>query len=294
MLGASGMLGHQLVRHLAPGHEVFATVRTPDGPTVRTVLGEACEKIFTDIDATNFDSVAGVFAAATPDVALNCIGVIKQLSAAKDPTTSIEINALFPHRLAALCRAGETRLVHFSTDCVFSGARGNYSESDVADAADLYGRTKLLGEVEGPGCLTLRTSIIGRDLVKDVGLLEWFLSNRGSKVRGFRRAVFSGFPTVELARIVGWIISEHEELDGVYHVASPPIDKYDLLVRIRDAMDLDIEIVPDDELEIDRSLDGSRFRRATGFEPRSWDEMVSTLVEDAGPYDDWRALHGSR
>ena len=289
VLGAAGMLGHRLARRLAPNHDVFGTVRALDHGAVRTVLGEACEEVLTGVEATDLGSVANALAAARPDVALNCIGIIKQVREAQDPTTSIEVNALFPHRLADLCRSTGSRLVHFSTDCVFSGSHGSYEESDTPDATDLYGRSKLLGEVEGSGCLTLRTSILGRDLVNDVGLLEWFLSNRGGQVRGFRRAIFSGFPTVELARIVEWIIADHAELNGVYHVASPPIDKYDLLVRIRDAMGLDIEIVADDDLEVDRSLNCDRFRAATGFEPPAWEDLVTALAEDAVPYDEWRS-----
>jgi dTDP-4-dehydrorhamnose reductase len=289
VLGAAGMLGHKLAQRLAGEHAVFGTVRSAEQPAVQKVLGAACEEVFRGVEAGDLSGIVDVFAAVRPDVALNCIGVIKQVREAKDAKTSLAVNALFPHQLAGLCRATGTRLLHFSTDCVFSGERGGYKESDVADATDLYGRSKLMGEVEGDGCLTVRTSILGRDLVKDVGLLEWFLGRRGGQVRGFRRAVFSGFPTAVLASIVERIITEHPELQGVYHVASPAIDKYDLLVRIRDAMGLDTEIVPDDELVIDRSLNDSRFRAATGFAPPSWAEMVNVLAEDAIPYDEWRA-----
>lgn len=289
VLGAAGMLGHQLVRRLGTDHTVVAAVRTVHHTVVRELLESAAARLLTGLEATEPGSVAEAIAAAEPEVVLNCIGVIKQLREATDAVTSISVNALFPHQLAEMCATAGARLVHFSTDCVFSGDRGDYTESDVPDAADLYGRSKLLGEVQGPGCLTLRTSIIGRDLVKDVGLLEWFLDNRGGSVRGFRRAVFSGFPTVELARIVEWLISEQPALEGVYHVASPPIDKYDLLMKIRDAMQLDIEIIPDDTLVIDRSLSCDRLRRETGFEPPDWSDMVKTLAADALSYDEWRA-----
>lgn len=291
VLGAAGMLGHQLARRLGPHHDVIGTVRDRADGVVGELLREACDGVLEGIDATEPDGVADAIAGARPDAVLNCIGVIKQVRAAQDAATSIAVNSLFPHRLAELCAPIGARLIHFSTDCVFSGRDGNYAEDDLPDAADLYGRSKLLGEVAGPGCLTLRTSIIGRDLVKDVGLLEWFLSNRGSRVTGFRKAVFSGFPTVALADIIGWLLTDHPRLEGVYHVASPPIDKYDLLVRIRDAMGLDIEIVADDELEIDRSLNCDRVCDATGFQPPSWDELVAALAEDATPYDEWRSQH---
>lgn len=288
VLGAAGMLGHKLAQRLAADHRVFGTVRA-DHPVVGKVLEPLCDQLFTGVEATEIAAIVDVFGMVRPEVVLNAIGVIKQVREAKDARTSLAVNALLPHQLASLCRAAGARLIHFSTDCVFNGERGGYTESDVADAIDLYGRSKLLGEVEGEGFLTIRTSILGRDLSKDVGLLEWFLSHRGGQVRGFRRAVFSGFPTVVLADIVARIVDQHAGLDGIYHVASAPIDKYDLLVRIRDAMQLDIEIVPDDELVIDRSLNGSRFEQATGMRPPSWTEMVARLAEDAAPYDQWRA-----
>lgn len=291
VLGAAGMLGHQLVRHLAADHDVSGTVRALEHGAARELLRGSCDRLLEGVDATDLDSVAAALDDTRPDAVLNCIGVIKQLREAHDPATSIAVNALFPHQVAGLCAPIGARLIHFSTDCVFSGRDGNYVEDDLPDATDLYGRSKLLGEVAGRGCLTLRTSIIGRDLIKDVGLVEWFLGNRGGRVKGFRNAIYSGFPTVSLAGIVAWLLADHDGLEGVYHVSSPPIDKYDLLVRIRDAMGLDIEIVADDEIEIDRSLNCDRFRAATGFEPPSWDELVAALAENAIPYDEWRSQH---
>jgi dTDP-4-dehydrorhamnose reductase len=203
------------------------------------------------------------------------------------------INALFPHRLADLCGSIGTRLIHVSTDCVFSGATGGYRESDVPDAGDLYGRSKQLGEVIRPGCLTLRTSIIGREITKSVGLLEWFMQRRQGAAQGYRRAVFSGLTTLALARVLLDVVSDHGELAGLYHVASEPICKLDLLQALNEALGLAVDIHPVDEPVIDRSLDASRFAAATGIAVPSWHRMIADLAEDPTPYDELRGHHGS-
>ena len=201
---------------------------------------------------------------------------------------------MLPHRLAEACADAGARLVHVSTDCVFSGRKGGpYTEDDLPDPEDLYGRSKLLGEVDRTGCLTIRTSIFGRDFLKQSALLEWFLSNRGGRVRGYRNAVYSGFPTQVLARIIGDLLEEHPELSGLVQVAGPPITKYDLLVMLREAMALDIEIEPYDDPPCDRSLSAARFVAATGYTIPSWDEMVREVAADPTPYDQWRLTHVS-
>ena len=220
---------------------------------------------------------------------VNCIGVIKQLPGAHDPIVSIGINSLFPHRLRALCHAAGARLIHVSTDCVFSGRKGMYAEADPSDAEDLYGRSKFLGEVGGEGAVTLRTSIIGRELSGTSGLVEWFLAQRGGKAEGYSRAIFSGLTSIALARVILDVAASHPELSGVYHVSVDPISKLDLLRLLNDAFDARVEIAPNDRVAIDRSLDSSRFRAATGFTPPSWPDLVREMAEDAKPYDHWRS-----
>jgi dTDP-4-dehydrorhamnose reductase len=168
-----------------------------------------------------------------------------------------------------------------------------YTEEDLTDAEDLYGRSKALGELDRPGCLTIRTSIIGRDFLKQSALLEWFLAQRGGTVKGYRNAVFSGLTTQALARVMGDVIERHPGLHGVCQVASEPITKLDLLTRIRDAMGLDIEIEPFDDPPCDRSLNPARFVAATGCRIPAWDEMVTDLAVDPTPYDDWRLAHAA-
>ena len=293
ILGASGMLGHKLYQTCATRFDTVGTVRSSSS-LVRELAADA--RIVDDITATNHPGIDAILADVRPDAVINCIGVVKQDAAAKDPVASIEVNALFPHKLARSCAAVAARLIHLSTDCVFSGREGGgqYTETDFADAEDLYGRTKLLGEIGGDGCLTIRTSMIGRELVGQHGLLEWFLSNDGGHVRGFRRAVFSGLTTSALSALICELVVEHRGLSGVWHVAADPINKFDLLCLIRTAYGLSVEIEPDETMVCDRSLDGSRFRAATGFVAPTWAAMIESMAADHTPYAKLRRIRATR
>lgn len=265
------MLGHEAVRVLAPEFDVRATVRDPAAATSREL-----DVPLHAFDAWEPEALPEVLAASGADAVLNCIGVVKQLEDASRPVPAITLNALFPHQLAEACSAAGVRLVHVSTDCVFSGALPaprRYTEDDLPDARDLYGRSKLLGEVVD-GALTLRTSIIGWELERSSGLLEWFASERGNHVRGFANALFSGLTTRALARVIGEILREHPSLTGLYQVSSEPISKYDLLQALNEALDLGCEVEQVDEPFVNRALDSSRFRRETGIEAPSWTEMI--------------------
>lgn len=278
VLGVSGMLGNAMYRKLSDGGEieVFGTARSSS--VQRFFAPEMASQIIAGVDVENQDSLARVFAEVRPQVVVNCVGLIKQLADADDLLQALPINAMLPHRLARLCELGGARLVHVSTDCVFAGTKGNYRESDPSDASDLYGKSKFLGEVAYPHTITLRTSIIGHELSSARGLVGWFLSQEGP-VKGYTKAIFSGLPTVELARVVSDVVLPRPELSGLYHVASAPIAKYDLLKLVADAYGKQIEIVADDALVIDRSLNAERFRDATGYVAPPWPELVRRMYE---------------
>lgn len=275
ILGATGMLGHVVFSQLAAaGLEVFGTVRDRS-EAARWFAPELLDRCLDRVEVFNFDSLIQALAAARPQVVINCIGIVKQASLAKDPCTSIYVNALLPHRLALACRLAGARLIHLSTDCVFDGSRGNYREDDPASAQDLYGRSKALGEVTAEGCLTIRTSIIGHELRGKLGLIEWFLAQEKG-VRGFTRVIFSGFPTVSLAKIM----REHllgPELTGLYHVAAAPIAKYDLLKLVDQQYGKGMEITADETMKLNRALDSTRFRQMTGYAPPAWPELVAEM-----------------
>jgi dTDP-4-dehydrorhamnose reductase len=277
VLGGDGMLGHRLFRHLRTRYDCRVTLRQDTAAYTHYQLFTP-DNSYYGIDVRSSERITEAMADFAPDAVVNAVGIVKQRPLAIDAIPSLEINALLPHRLAVLCRLAGARLLHVSTDCVFSGARGNYSEDDVADAHDLYGRSKLLGEVAAePHCLTIRTSIIGFELARRTSLLEWFLSQRGSTVKGFRNAIFSGFTTAVLSRIIEMQLTQRTYMGGVLHVASRPINKFELLTRIRDELGLDIDVVPDDTFRCDRSLDAARFRSSYDYEPPDWDSMIQEL-----------------
>ena len=278
ILGASGMLGNTALRLFAES-ESYVVIGSARSTGVLSYLPQALhEKVICGVDVENMDSLTGLFAQARPDVVINCIGLIKQLAEADNPLVAIPINALLPHRLAQLCGVAGARLIHMSTDCVFSGAKGMYCEDDAADANDLYGRSKFLGEVDYPHAVTLRTSIIGHELNSAHGLIGWFLAQQG-EVKGFTKAIFSGLPTVELARVMRDFVIPNPTLRGIYHVSAAPIDKYDLLQLVAKVYDKSITVKPEDKLVMDRSLDSERFRAATGYAPPAWADLVRGMRE---------------
>lgn len=276
VLGASGMLGNAMLRILAEdaAHDVFGTARS--ALVRRHFAAPLAPKIICGVDVENIDSLARLFGELRPQLVVNCIGLVKQLSNADDPLQALPINALLPHRLARLCALLDARLVHVSTDCVFDGHQGNYRETDRANADDLYGRSKFLGEVTYEHTITLRTSIIGHELDGSHALVNWFLAQNG-QVKGYRRAIFSGLPTVELARVVRDVVLPRTDLFGLYHVAAAPIAKYELLKLVAEAYRKVIDIEPDDSVVIDRSLDASRFHSATGYVAPAWPDLVAQM-----------------
>lgn len=276
VLGATGMLGNAMVRLLGNSEGLHVIAASRSANAARLFPEELAAEFIGGIDAESPDSLAELFARAHPDVVVNCVGLVKQVADAKNVMAAVPINTLLPHRLARLAEASSARLIHVSTDCVFSGSKGHYLETDRADATDVYGLSKFLGEVEGPHAITLRTSIIGHELRGRLSLLEWFLAQDGP-VKGYTRAVFSGFPTVELARIVRDHVLPRPELNGLYHVSAEPIAKHDLLKLIAAEYGRSTEIVPDHALVIDRSLNSDRFRAATGYRPPSWPELVASM-----------------
>jgi dTDP-4-dehydrorhamnose reductase len=278
ILGGTGMLGHMLFTQLSlqKDLDVYATARRSAGLTQWFEKG-AVEKIRPDVDADNFDTVIRAFAAIQPDIVINCIGLIKQLPLARDPLAAITINSLLPHRISMVCRSAKSRMIHISTDCVFDGKKGNYAENDTSDAKDIYGRSKYLGEVAySPHCVTLRTSIIGHEIKGKLGLIEWFLSQE-KLIQGYTNAIFSGFPTIEVADILRNYILPNEDLTGVYHVSSDPISKYELLKLVAEKYDKTIKIEPYDDFYQNRSLDSSQFRKITGYVPPTWPALIEKM-----------------
>jgi dTDP-4-dehydrorhamnose reductase len=276
VVGASGMIGSTVLRVLSENRdwEVFGSVR--DESVKRFFSTFISERLIAGVNVENQDSLIKIFDQIRPDVVINCAGLTKHKPEAEDPLVSIPINTLMPHRLSGLCKLVGARLIHVSTDCVFSGAKGGYVEFDFADARDVYGKSKALGEVHEPHAITLRTSTIGHELQTQFGLLDWFLSQEG-RCTGYTRAIFSGLPTVVFAQVVRDVVIPQKELFGLYHVAAKPIAKFDLLKLIAEVYGKTVAIVPDDKLVIDRSLDAERFHLATGYVAPEWPELIKLM-----------------
>ena len=279
ILGASGMLGSSLFRALSanPRLEVFGSLR--DCNFIQYFDQALHHSLISGIDMKNETDLLNLLQSIKPNFLINCVGIIKQQPNAKDHLENISINSLLPHLLALFCKETNTKLIHFSTDCVFSGTSGYYREHDFADANDLYGRTKFLGEVIAPNCITLRTSIIGHELNSNKSLIDWFLS-QSNEVKGFTKAIFSGMPTIEISRIVSEFIIPNTDLCGLYHLSSEPINKYELLKLVAKTYGVKTKVIVDDDVVIDRSLNSDRFRMLTGFQPKAWPELVVAMHDD--------------
>lgn len=289
ILGATGLLGHKLWQRLSARFaEVSCAVRGSRSSLARFGLYES-DRVIEHVDLGDFGGVEALLNRVRPDVVINCSGITKRRELPGNPAASILINALLPHRLADWCAAIGARLIIFSTDCVFDGREGGYTEDSPTTAEDLYGRTKALGEVRRKNVLTLRSSFIGRELAAGTELLEWFLDQRGKSIRGFRNALYTGVSTLHLAQLTGDIIEHWPALDGLYQIASEVISKYDLLRLARDAFRIDVDIEPDDSVIVRRNLDGTRFARATGYEQPAWAAMMAQIAEDTTAYDAFHA-----
>ena len=277
VLGSGGMLGSTLMRALPTllETEVLGTLRqTTALPRVEP------SRLITGVNADDFSSIERVLDDIKPRALINCIGLIKQLKEGQSPIPCIKINSLLPHQLANACSKRGVRLIHISTDCVFSGSIGNYTEQDIPDPPDVYGRSKLLGEVHEGG-LTLRTSIIGHEPSgKALSLIDWFLGAQGT-LRGFTHAIYTGIPTVELARVIALILRDFPNLTGLHHVSAQRIDKHSLLQIVqRVYRKTDVTLRPDDSFAIDRSLNSALFQQLSGWAPPTWESLISSMHQD--------------
>jgi len=276
--GGDGMLGHQLLLSLQHRHDVRVTLRQAMNQYKSYNLFTTANS-YSEIDVRDENKLLNVLADFKPEAVINAVGIVKQRKSAKEVIPSLEINALFPHRLSEMCQSINARMIHLSTDCVFSGSKGKYRENDPSDAIDLYGKTKYLGEVQSPHCVTLRSSIIGLELARNTGLIEWFLAQQ-EQIKGFKRAIYSGFTTQEMSRLIETILVKHPDLSGVWHVASEAINKYDLLQIFCTMLDRKkIPIEPDEVFICDRSLNGDAFKKATGYQAPHWNKMLRELAD---------------
>jgi dTDP-4-dehydrorhamnose reductase len=286
VLGGSGMLGHKVTQVAVKSfRDTWCTLRDEAAADHFGRYLPLSKERMAPLDAFDDSALESVLHRIRPSVVVNCIGVVKQKEEAQNPILTLTLNSVLPHKIAAIIGQWNARLIHFSTDCVFSGSKGNYSEKDIADATDLYGRSKLLGEVTTPNALTLRTSIIGRELYSHRSLLDWFLKQSFPSVPGYKSAWWNGVTTNHLAEFVVQIIAEHPNLAGLYHLGGPKLSKFELLTMIKAAYGLETAIASDESVVLDRTLNPDRLCNEIGYECPPWSELLRDLLSDPTPYD---------
>jgi dTDP-4-dehydrorhamnose reductase len=285
VLGAGGLLGHMLIRVLSESNDVFGTTR--EKPKISSPLAKFLpqEKWIGGVDASIPHSVEKIFDTDQFDVAINCIGLIKQRGSLVSDREMMAINGEFPHHLAQIANNHDTQVIHISTDCVFSGTKGSYLESDTPDPVDIYGKSKLLGELVDSNNLTLRTSHIGRELTVKKSFIEWLVSQKGGHVNGYSHAIYSGLTTQTLARTISKLLLGNSHLTGLFHVSSQPISKLEIINKLNELLDLRITVTPDASVEINRSLNSEKFQKTTSISPQTWDEMLADFCEDQKTYE---------
>lgn len=282
ILGITGMLGHKAFT-IFRQNQSFETFGTARKISDINKYFPNTKNIFSSVDALNPNSIFDLIDEINPDIILNCIGIIKQLKEAKDPILSIEINSLFPHKLAKHIKNSKARLIHISTDCVFSGDKGSYNENNDSDAKDLYGKSKYLGELKNyDNCITLRTSIIGPELKGKLSLLEWFLAQNTS-VKGYVNAIYSGLTTFELINIIENYVIKKSTKNGLYHISSNTISKFDLLKIIANVYNKKTVIEPFEEFKNNKSLNSDMFKNDFGYIVKPWETMISEMFNLTKP-----------
>ncbi len=278
ILGGNGMIGHQLFKNFSKKYETMVTLRSSYKKYKINGIFDKTNSFF-EIDVCHFAKLENLVIDYRPNVIINAIGITKQKI--NDEFKSEKVNSFFPKQLETLCELENIRLIHLSTDCVFSGQKGNYTETDLTDASDAYGKSKINGEIiNNKNVLTIRKSTIGPELANCHGLLEWFLSQKGV-IHGYSKAIFTGITTLELSRILETIIIYHKDLSGLFHISGPKISKLDLLKKMRVIFGkTKTNILVDENFKCDRSLDGSKFFKETKYISPSWDEMLLEIIDD--------------
>ncbi|NDF84089.1 MAG: SDR family oxidoreductase [Actinobacteria bacterium] len=285
VLGAGGLLGHMLIRVLGESFDVYGSTR--ESATTSSPLAKFLPQgqWIGEVDASKPASINKVFDADNFDVVINCVGLIKQRNSQVTDDEMMSINGEFPHYLAQVANSHGAKVIHISTDCVFSGLTGNYFETETPDPIDVYGKSKLLGELNDTRNLTLRTSHIGRELTTRKSFVDWLLSQRGGRVYGYSHAIYSGLTTRELSRLIGGLMHTNFGVTGLFHVSSEPISKLEIINKLNELLDLQIVVTPDSSVKVNRSLNSEKFQALTSITPTSWDTMLAEFCQDQKIYE---------
>lgn len=285
VLGGTGLIGNRLTRQLRQNADVYASTRTSlvEMPMLENIL-EPNKWIF-GLDATDFQFLESEIKRLKPDVIVNCLGVVKHQINPKNAEATILLNSVLPWRLSGIAEKYDFKLIHLSTDCVFSGETGNYKESSSPDAVDLYGRSKILGELNNAHVLTIRTSFVGREIKTFANLFEWVQRCQTTRITGYKRAIYSGLTTQAISEVIEKLIFDFSALTGLWHVSSEPISKYDLICMLNNSLNLKLDIESSEEFFCDRSLDSTAFASKTSLAIPNWITMVERYVLEQEWYE---------
>tara|TARA_Y100000766_G_scaffold110909_1_gene94924 strand:+ start:130 stop:1002 length:873 start_codon:yes stop_codon:yes gene_type:complete len=280
ILGCTGLLGNTITKNFLQNYdyEIYPIIR--DFSKIKFFKQEYHKNFVEILNILDLSELEKTITPIKPDIIINCLGLTNKFSNnnAFEIQEFIEINSLFPHKLYQLCMQLNIRLIHFSSDCIFSGKKGAYSETDIPDPIDIYGKSKLLGELDYENCITIRKSVIGHELFSKNGLLEWFI-DQNEVVQGYKKVIFSGLTALELSRLLAIYIIPSKNLKGIINVTGPSITKYDLLKKIARVYKKSINIIPNESVISNRSLNGSKFSNLSGYQPKSWNELINSMYQ---------------
>ena len=278
ILGADGMIGHKIAQSLEDFELILASRKSISLKSIGIIKGKMVQhNLITDSLDLLLDST-------TPDIIINCAGITTRRGVEDNIVNTRLLNSELPHKLDSWANLNSKKLIHFSTDCIFSGNRGNYLDNDFADADDIYGKSKALGEVDSPNTLTLRCSMIGRELYNFTELFEWLKKNKNKKIEGYSNTFYSGITTVRMGIILNQILKKNLNLSGIYNISSTPISKFDLLTKLSNAFNLNVEVKQNTNNKSNKVLISEKFTEITGIYPPNWDDLISEFKEDCEKY----------
>ncbi len=278
ILGADGMIGHKIAQSLEDFELILASRKSISLKSIGIIKGKmVLHNLITDSLDLLLDST-------TPDIIINCAGITTRRGVEDNIVNTGLLNSELPHKLDSWANLNSKKLIHFSTDCVFSGNKGNYLDNDFADANDIYGKSKALGEVDSLNTLTLRCSMIGRELYNFTELFEWLKKNKNKKIEGYSNTFYSGITTVRMGIILNQILKKNLNLSGIYNISSTPISKFDLLIKLSNAFNLNVEVKQNTNNKSNKVLISEKFTEITGIYPPNWDDLISEFKEDCEKY----------
>ena len=279
ILGIDGMIGHKIAQSLSYDYEVIGSSRKNIN---LEDIGLTKGLLFNnDFLKNDYDTFLNKI---LPDIIINCIGITTRRGISNNSLNTDFINNQFPHKILEWTSKKNKKLIHFSTDCVFSGKKGNYLDGDQPDAEDIYGLSKAKGEINSENALTIRCSMIGREIYNHTELFEWLYSMKNKEIKGYTNVIYSGVTTFWMGQVINKLLSENMNLNGIYNIASKPISKYELLFKLSNVFKLNVNIIPNPNIKSNKVLISKKFTEITGINIPNWDELIGEFKNDSDKY----------